>query len=90
MAKYTIQELIDILDMFPKDLRIGTHLAFMITYPENLAAYKDGMTPQQWDRLTRENADEVYIFEGTWRDPPNTISNLEGDYERVLDERREE
>ena len=87
--KYKVYELIERLSRFPPDLEISTELAIMMTYPgEIYHKYKD-LPENILDMIACASAENLCIFEGNWDDGVESISNLNGDFEKYCKTRKE-
>ena len=64
--RYTIEEFINILNKFPKDLKIETELALMWNYPDDILEYQDQISTEEFRDLTMNHATNLCIFEGNW------------------------
>lgn len=64
----TVGELMDLLKDFPKDLKIANHICLYWFYPTELKEYECRMSPEDYEQLTREEAYDLCIFEGSWED----------------------
>lgn len=78
--KYNIKELINILNKFPKDLKIKTELALMWNYPDDILKYQDQMSTEEFRDLTMNHATDLYIFEGGWE--KGNVSNVDGVFKK--------
>lgn len=80
--KYKVGELIAKLAKFPLDLEISTELAMMMNYPDKIyEKYKD-LPDDALDAIACASATNLCIFEGNWDKGVDSISNLNGDFER--------
>lgn len=64
----TVGELIDLLKDFPRDMKIANHICLYWFYPLELKEYQNRMQKEDYDKLTREEALDLCIFEGSWED----------------------
>ena len=79
---YTVGELIEKLDKFPKDLKILTELSLMWNYPEELKDKINDMEYDEFEKLTQKRAYELLIFEGSWK--KDNISDVDNLLEKYL------
>lgn len=63
---YTVGELIEELNKFPKDLEILTELSMMWNFPKEIKTKIDELDYDDYVRLTQKEAYELLIFEGSW------------------------
>jgi len=84
--KYTVQELINVLQQFPPELEIKTELAFLMNYPDPIYEANKHKPTEELERIARASATELCIFEGNWE---TGISDLNGDFEKYYKNREE-
>ena len=73
---YTVGELIEELNKFPKDLEILTELSMMWNFPKEIKTKIDELDMDDYVRLTQKEAYELLIFEGSWE--KDNISDVDG------------
>lgn len=78
--RYTIEEFINILNKFPKDLKIETELALMWNYPDDILEYQDQISTEEFRDLTMNHATDLCIFKGNWE--KGNVSNVDGVFEK--------
>ena len=70
MAEYTIEELIDVLNKFPKDLKISNDLALTWEFDKKAIgkapSYNDKEKYAEFMNRTMEHATSLFILEGDW------------------------
>lgn len=88
MTHRTIKELKDLLEDFPEDMKIANHICLYWFYPSELKEYEDRMTKEDYEKLTREEALDLCIFEGSWDD--GSVVDSENMMEQLLEKYYEE
>ena len=74
--KFTVKSLIEMLQDFPEDLEIITELSFLWNFPDSVRDKMGELPYEEYEVLTKNNADELLIFEGSWE--KDNISDVEG------------
>jgi hypothetical protein len=74
--KFTVKSLIEMLQDFPEDLEIITELSFLWNFPDSVRDKMGELSYEEYEVLTKNNADELLIFEGSWE--KDNISDVEG------------
>lgn len=78
--RYNVKELINILNKFPKDLKIETELALMWNYPDDILKYQDQMSAEEFRDFTINHATDLCIFEGDWE--KGIVSDVDGVFKK--------
>ena len=71
---YTVGELIEELNKFPKDLEILTELSMMWNFPKEIKPKIDELGYDDYVELTQKEAYELLIFEGSWEKNNKVLS----------------
>lgn len=78
MVKYTVDELIKVLNKFPKDLKISNDLALIWEFDENIGkapSLKKDIHNDEFIHKTMEYATSLFILEGDWN--KETVESFE-------------
>lgn len=78
----TIEDLIKLLEKFPKQAKLITELFLLWDYPDSLKEKKELFPVDVFNQMTMHNAYRVAIFEGSWS--KNNVSNVDGCLEEIL------
>ena len=87
MTRFTVRELINLLEEFPEDLKILTELSFLWNYPDEFREnYKGDIFSDEFSKLSRGVATELLIFEGSWeKDNISDVDNMLEEYLQIND-----
>ena len=78
----TIEDLIGLLEKFPKHAKLMTELSLLWDYPDSLKEEKELFSEGVFNQMTMHEACRVAIFEGSWS--KNNVSNVDGCLEEIL------
>ena len=78
--RYNIEELINILNKFPKNLKIETELALMWNYSDDILKYQDQMSAEEFRDFTMNHATDLCIFEESWE--KGNVSDVNGVFKK--------
>lgn len=87
MTRFTVRELINLLEEFPEDLEILTELSFLWNYPNEFREnYEGDIFSEEFSKLSRGVATELLIFEGSWEeDNISDVDNILEEYLQIND-----
>ena len=66
--RVTVKELKEILDTFPETLTVSNEISLFWTFPDNLREKQEQLSEEDYLYLTRMNATELCLFEGSWEE----------------------